>query len=79
MDLPISGKLESWPAPGPAARLVPKPYVQRLTLNAQSGGWFLMYNPHNPLIVQSDRTALLEVDNPRYEECRDKLAAFVQR
>ncbi|HZT43771.1 MAG TPA: DEAD/DEAH box helicase [Chthonomonadaceae bacterium] len=37
-----------------------------------------MYNPHNPLIVQSDRTALLEVDNPRYEECRDKLAAFCE-
>jgi len=37
-----------------------------------------MYNPHNPLIVQSDRTALLEVDNPRYEECRDRLAAFCE-
>ncbi|HEV2473121.1 MAG TPA: helicase-associated domain-containing protein, partial [Chthonomonadales bacterium] len=37
-----------------------------------------MYNPHNPLIVQSDRTALLEVDNPLYEECRDQLAAFCE-
>lgn len=37
-----------------------------------------MYNPQNPLIVQSDRTALLEVDNPRYEECRDLLAAFCE-
>jgi DNA excision repair protein ERCC-3 len=37
-----------------------------------------MYNPQNPLIVQSDRTALLEVDNPRYAECRDKLAAFCE-
>src|SRR5256885_2681377 len=36
------------------------------------------YNPQNPLIVQSDRTALLEVDNPRYEECRDQLAAFCE-
>jgi DNA excision repair protein ERCC-3 len=39
---------------------------------------FMAYNPQNPLIVQSDRTVLLEVDNPRYEECRDKLAAFCE-
>lgn len=38
----------------------------------------MAYNPQNPLIVQSDRTALLEVDNPRYEECRDQLAAFCE-
>lgn len=37
-----------------------------------------MYHPENPLIVQSDRTVLLEVDNPRYEECRDRLAAFCE-
>ena len=36
------------------------------------------YNPNNPLIVQSDRTALLEVDNPRYTECRDLLAGFCE-
>lgn len=35
-----------------------------------------MYNPQNPLIVQSDRTLLLEVDNPRADECRDRLAVF---
>src|SRR5436190_19579472 len=34
------------------------------------------YNPENPLIVQSDRTILLEVDNPRAEACRDQLAVF---
>jgi DNA excision repair protein ERCC-3 len=38
----------------------------------------MVYNPQNPLIVQSDRTALLEVDNARYAECRDKLAAFCE-
>src|SRR5579885_2933693 len=38
----------------------------------------MAYNPQNPLIVQSDRTVMLEVDNPRYEECRDKLAAFCE-
>jgi len=35
-----------------------------------------VYNPENPLIVQSDRTLLLEVDNPRAEACRDRLAVF---
>src|SRR5436190_8487864 len=34
------------------------------------------YNPENPLIVQSDRTILLEVDNPRSEACRNQLAVF---
>lgn len=32
----------------------------------------------NPLIIQSDRAILLEVDNPRYEEARDALAAFAE-
>lgn len=32
----------------------------------------------NPLIVQSDRTLLLEVDNPLYPEARDALAAFAE-
>lgn len=33
---------------------------------------------HNPLIIQSDRAILLEVDNPRYEDARDALAAFAE-
>ena len=37
-----------------------------------------MYNPDNPLIVQSDRTVLLEVDNTRYEACRDQLSGFCE-
>ena len=36
------------------------------------------YQPDQPLIVQADRTLLLEVDNPRYAECRDRLAAFAE-
>jgi len=32
----------------------------------------------NPLIVQSDRTVLLEVDNPLYPEARDQLARFAE-
>jgi DNA excision repair protein ERCC-3 len=37
-----------------------------------------MYDPTNPLIVQSDKTVLLEVNNPRYEEARDALARFAE-
>jgi DNA excision repair protein ERCC-3 len=36
------------------------------------------YDPSNPLIVQGDRTVLLEVDNPRYAEARDCLAPFAE-
>ncbi len=36
------------------------------------------YNPQNPLIVQSDRTLLLEVENPFYEECREAIAGFAE-
>jgi DNA excision repair protein ERCC-3 len=32
----------------------------------------------NPLIVQSDRTVLLEVDGPRYADARDALAVFAE-
>ncbi len=38
----------------------------------------MQYNPTNPLIVQGDRTVLLEVDNPRYSEARDALAPFAE-
>jgi DNA excision repair protein ERCC-3 len=34
------------------------------------------YDPANPLIVQGDRSVLVEVDNPRYTEARDTLAPF---
>lgn len=36
------------------------------------------YHPANPLIVQGDRTILLEVDNPRFEEARDAIAPFAE-
>ena len=38
----------------------------------------MQYDPANPLIVQGDRTVLLEVDNPRYAEARDALAPFAE-
>ncbi len=36
------------------------------------------YRPDMPLIVQSDHTLLLEVDNPHYTEARDDLMAFAE-
>lgn len=35
-------------------------------------------NPNNPIIVQSDRTILLEVDHPQHAEARDALAQFAE-
>ena len=35
----------------------------------------MSYDPSNPFIVQGDRTVLVEVDNPKYAEARDALAA----
>jgi DNA excision repair protein ERCC-3 len=36
------------------------------------------YDPANPLIVQGDRSILVEVDNPRYAEARDAVAPFAE-
>ena len=36
------------------------------------------YDPTNPLIVQGDRSVLIEVANPRYGEARDALAPFAE-
>jgi DNA excision repair protein ERCC-3 len=41
-------------------------------------GMHMTYVPQNPLIVQSDRSLLLEVDNPLYEATRDELARFAE-
>src|SRR4026207_73351 len=38
----------------------------------------MTYAPHNPLIVQSDRSLLLEVDNKLYASARDDLARFAE-
>ncbi len=38
----------------------------------------MAYHPHNPLIIQSDKSVLLEVDNDRYEDARDALARFAE-
>lgn len=38
----------------------------------------MTFNPMNPLIVQSDKTILLETHNPRFEEARDALSGFAE-
>jgi DNA excision repair protein ERCC-3 len=37
-----------------------------------------MPSPTNPLIVQGDKSLLLEVQNERYEAARDALARFAE-
>lgn len=36
------------------------------------------FDPANPLIVQGDKSILVEVDNPKYTEARDALAPFAE-
>jgi DNA excision repair protein ERCC-3 len=43
-----------------------------------SGPESMQYHGANPLIVQGDRSVLLEVDNPLYAEARDALAPFAE-
>ncbi|MBP3959551.1 helicase-associated domain-containing protein [Gemmata sp. G18] len=38
----------------------------------------LTFDPTNPFIVQSDRSVLVEVDNPKYTEARDAIAPFAE-
>src|SRR4051794_4268760 len=38
----------------------------------------MQYHPANPLIVQGDRTILLEVDNSLHAEARDAIAPFAE-
>jgi DNA excision repair protein ERCC-3 len=38
----------------------------------------MSYIPHNPVIVQGDKSVLLEVDNNLYQDARDVLARFAE-
>ena len=38
----------------------------------------MSYIPSNPIIVQGDKSVLLEVDNDLYQEARDVLARFAE-
>ncbi len=46
--------------------------------NKKIAGNVLMSHSENPVIVQSDRTLLLEVNNPLYTEARDALSGFAE-
>lgn len=53
----------------------PKP---KLAVTAPSPTAAPQFDPTNPLIVQSDRSVLVEVDNPKYAAARDALAPFAE-
>src|SRR5262249_38848073 len=55
------------------SRLVDQPRNQRMPRGAEP-----QFDPTNPLIVQGDRSVLVEVDNPKYAEARDALAPFAE-
>jgi len=38
----------------------------------------MAYHPENPLIIQSDKTVLLEVNSDRYADARDSLARYAE-
>ncbi|MBN1291280.1 MAG: DEAD/DEAH box helicase [Candidatus Latescibacteria bacterium] len=38
----------------------------------------MIYNPQNPMIIQSDRSILLEVDNPKFIDARNALSRFAE-
>jgi DNA excision repair protein ERCC-3 len=38
----------------------------------------MSYNPQNPIIIQGDKSVLLEVDNELYQDARDVLARFAE-
>ncbi len=38
----------------------------------------MQFNPQNPIIIQGDKTILLEVDSPLYADARDALARFAE-
>src|SRR5438270_850217 len=54
-------------------RIADQPRNQRMPRGVEP-----QYDPLNPLIVQGDRSVLVEVDNPRYAEARDALAPFAE-
>ena len=80
-DLKALGDLySSWP--GPARGYVSTYLACRVYRNPDEHGGREQHfdggSIDRPLIVQGDKTVLLEVDNERYEEARDELARFAE-
>jgi DNA excision repair protein ERCC-3 len=67
------------PYPDRQGRALPEAPASMKQKSAKpTAGPTVHYDPANPLIVQADRTVLVEVDNPRYTEARDELAPFAE-
>ncbi len=56
----------------------PKPKLNPLQHSHTPAPVAPAFDPTNPFIVQSDRSVLVEVDNPKYGEARDALAPFAE-
>src|SRR5206468_3163397 len=63
-------RLRNRPHPMPPRKVLASPVAS--TAGSPS------YDPANPFIVQSDRSVLVEVDNPLYAAARDALAPFAE-
>ena len=61
----------------PTVTMPPK-IAKANTLSAPAAGAPPTFDPANPFIVQSDRSVLVEVDNPKYTEARDAIAPFAE-
>src|SRR5437762_2623084 len=63
----------------PQPNRLPIPALRTALRTSPPNKWPRMhYDPANPLIVQGDRSVLVEVDNPRYTQARDALAPFAE-
>ena len=62
----------------PSGNEDPNALDNRSSRELRTGKEPMQYNPANPLIVQGDRTILLEVDNPLHAEARDAIAPFAE-
>lgn len=65
-------------APNSDPTVIMPPKIAKSTKTPAEGAPALTFDPSNPLIVQSDRSLLVEVDNPKYAEARDALAPFAE-
>ncbi|HSQ57830.1 MAG TPA: DNA repair helicase XPB [Gemmata sp.] len=61
----------------PSTVIMP-PKTKKSTDRPASDSFANSFDPTNPFIVQSDRSVLVEVDNPKYAEARDALAPFAE-
>src|SRR5690606_22364918 len=63
---------------GPGAPRLAAPRETPRDFRAFSPPQAMSFNPLNPVIVQSDKTILLETHSERFEEARDALSGFAE-